>query len=293
MDIMASALPASGSTTSSDGKFADLAAIMNGEPVPMLQAALKEIGGIGRFVKKGQKVVIKPNIGWDRAPELAGNTNPEIVAEMIRLCLEAGASEVKVFDHSCDRQANCYPHSGIEAAVKKAGGIMLPADQKSEYVNVQIPKGKILKNALVHKAIVDCDIWFNVPILKNHGGALMTAAMKNHMGIIWDRMAIHRGGLHQCIADLCTYKPAALHIVDAYRTLATNGPQGQSANDVVLTKALFASTDIVAVDTAAGKFFTQINKSIKFENIEHISDGQALGLGTMNLDDINVHKIKL
>ncbi len=293
MDVMASALPSASPATDSKSKYADLAAIMNGEPVPMLQAALKELGGIGRFVKKGQKVVIKPNIGWDRKPELAGNTNPEIVAEMIRQCLEAGASEVKVFDHTCDRQANCYPHSGIEEAVKKAGGIMVPADQQSEYVSVHIPNGKVLKNALVHKAIVDCDVWFNLPILKNHGGALMTAAMKNHMGIVWDRMAVHRGGLHQCIADICTYKPAALHIVDAYRTLVTNGPQGKSASDVALTKALFASTDIVAVDTAAGKFFTQLNKDIKFENIEHISDGQKLGLGTMNLDAINVQKIKL
>lgn len=293
MDVMASALPAAAPASGSKSEYADLAAIMNGEPVPMLQAALKELGGIGRFVRKGQKVVIKPNIGWDRTPELAGNTNPEIVAELIRLCLAEGASEVKVFDHTCDRQANCYPHSGIEAAVKKAGGIMVPADQESEYVSVDIPKGVALKKAKVHKAIVDCDVWINVPILKNHGGALMTAAMKNHMGIVFDRMAVHRGGLHQCIADICTYKPAALHIVDAYRTLATNGPQGKSASDVVLTKALFASTDIVAVDTAAGKFFTQINKNIKFENIEHISDGQKLGLGTMDLDAINVQKIKL
>lgn len=292
MDVMASTLP-SDSTSPAASKYADLVAIMNGEPVPMLQAALKELGGIERFVKKGNKVVIKPNIGWDRTPELAGNTNPEIVAELVRLCLGAGASEVKVFDHTCDRQPNCYPHSGIEDAVKKAGGTMVPADQMSEYVSVEVPKGKSLKKAQVHKAIVDCDVWINVPILKNHGGALMTAAMKNHMGIVWDRRAIHSGGLHQCIADICTYKPAALHIVDAYRTLATNGPQGRSAADVVLTKALFASTDIVAVDTAAGKFFTQINKNIKFDDIEHIPDAQALGLGSMDLDKMDVKRIKL
>lgn len=291
MDVMASTLPSEAPAAA--GTSPDLAAILNGEPVPMLQAALKELGGIGRFVKKGQKVVIKPNIGWDRTPDLAGNTNPEIVAELVKQCLAAGAAEVKVFDHTCDRQANCYPHSGIEDAVKKAGGIMVPADQQSDYVSVDIPKGKALKKAQVHKAIADCDVWINVPILKNHGGALMTACMKNHMGIVWDRRAFHSQGLHQCIADICTYKPAALHIVDAYRTLATNGPQGRSASDVVLTKALFASTDIVAADTAAGKFFTQVNKNIKFEDIEHIPDAQALGLGTMDLDKLNVSRIKL
>ena len=121
----------------------------------------------------------------------------------------------------------------------------------------------------------------------------MTCAMKNHMGIVWDRRAFHSRGLHQCIADICTYKPAVLHIVDAYRTVATNGPQGRSASDVVLTNALFASPDIVAVDTAAGKFFTQVNKSIRFEDIEHIPDAQKLGLGTMDLESINVKRVRL
>lgn len=293
MDVMASTVPGGNAPAAAAKDAADLAAIMNGEPVAMLQAALKELGGIERFVKKGNKVVLKPNIGWDRTPELAGNTNPEIVAEMVRLCLKAGAAEVKVFDHTCDNWSRCYDHSGIKEAVEKAGGTMVPAHEPSYYQEVEIPKGKALKKAQVHKAIMDCDVWFNIPILKNHGGALMTAAMKNHMGIVWDRRAVHQYGLHQCIADLCTIKPAALHIVDAYRTLATNGPQGRSASDVVLTKALFASTDIVAVDTAAGKFFTGVNKSIKFENIEHIPDAEKLGLGSMDLDSMNVKKIKL
>lgn len=294
MDVMAATVPGSAAAPAqAAGKNADLAAIMNGEPVEMLTAALKELGGIERFVKKGNKVVIKPNIGWDRTPELAGNTNPEIVAELVRLCLKAGASQVEVFDHTCDNWSRCYDHSGIEAAVKKAGGTMVPAHEASYYQEVDVPQGKAIKKAQVHKSIIDCDVWFNVPILKNHGGALMTAAMKNHMGIVWDRRIIHSKGLHQSIADICTYKPAALHIVDAYRTLATNGPQGRSASDVVLTKALFASTDIVAVDTAAGKFFTGVNKNIRFEDIEHIPDGQQLGLGSMDLDKMDVRKIKL
>lgn len=182
---------------------------------------------------------------------------------------------------------------GIDAVVKKAGATMVPAHEQSYYENVNIPNGKSLKSAMVHKAIVECDKWINVPVLKNHGGALMTSAMKNHMGIVWDRRAFHSRGLHQCIADICTYKPAVLHIVDAYRTMATNGPQGRNANDVVLTKALFASPDIVAVDTAAGKFFTQINTSIRFDDIEHIPDAQKLGLGTMDLESLNVKRVRL
>ena len=291
MDVMASTVPSASSASASDN--ADLAAVMNGEPAQMLEAAMKELGGIGRFIKKGDKVVIKPNIGWDRTPELAGNTNPDLLAALIKMCQDAGAAEIKVFDHTCDNWTRCYDHSGIEAAVKKAGATMVYGHEQSSYQQVEIPQGKALKNAQVHKAIIECDKWINVPVLKNHGGALMTCAMKNHMGIVWDRRAFHSRGLHQCIADICTYKPAVLHIVDAYRTLATNGPQGRSESDVVLTKALFASPDIVAVDTAAGKFFTQINKNIKFENIEHIPDAQKLGLGTMDLESINVKRVRL
>jgi uncharacterized protein (DUF362 family) len=291
MDVMASTVPSGSQAAAADN--ADLAAVMNGEPAQMLEAAMKELGGIERFIKKGDKIVIKPNIGWDRTPELAGNTNPDLISALIKMCQDAGAAEIKVFDHTCDNWSRCYDHSGIEAAVKKAGATMVYGHEQSSYEKVEIPNGKTLKNAQVHKAIIECDKWINVPVLKNHGGALMTCAMKNHMGIVWDRRAFHSRGLHQCIADICTYKPAVLHIVDAYRTVATNGPQGRSANDVVLTKALFASPDIVAVDTAAGKFFTGINKNIKFEDIEHIPDGQKLGLGTMDLESINVKRIKL
>lgn len=291
MDVMASTIPSNSSATASSD--ADLVAVMNGEPEAMLEAAMKELGGIGKYIKKGDKVVIKPNIGWDRTPELAGNTNPDLIVALIKMCQDAGAAEIKVFDHTCDNWTRCYDHSGIEAAVTKAGATMVHAHEQSYYQNVTIPNGKALKDAMVHKSIVECDKWINIPILKNHGGALMTAAMKNHMGIVWDRRAFHSKGLHQCIADICTYKPAVLHIVDAYRTLATNGPQGRSASDVVLTKALFASTDIVAVDTAAGKFFTQVNKNINFDNIEHIPDAQKLGLGTMDLESINVKRIRL
>ena len=293
MDIMASNLPSEAGAQAGADSYADMAAIMNGEPAAMLRAALEQLGGIKRFVKKGDKVVLKPNIGWDRTPELAANTNPELIVEMIKQCQSAGAAEVKVFDHACDEWTRCYDHSGIEKAVKGAGGIMVPANEESYYQEIELPKGKALKKAKVHKAILESDVWFNMPILKNHGGARLTIAMKNHMGIVWDRRAFHSQGLQECIADITTLsKPAALHIVDAYRIMTDNGPQGRNANDVVLTKALFASTDIVAVDTAAAKFFNQF-RQIPLETVSHIENGQKLGMGTMDIDKLNVKRIKL
>ena len=234
---------------------------MGGEPAEMFRKAIAEFGGMGKFVKAGQKVVVKPNIGWDKVPELAGNTNPELVSEIIKQCFDAGAKEVVVFDHTCDDWRKCYKNSGIEEAAKAAGAKVMPAHEESYYREVELPKAKSLKTAKIHSAILDCDVWINVPILKNHGGAKMTISMKNHMGIVWDRGFFHRNDLQQCIADICTIsKPAVLNVVDAYRLMKTNGPRGKSEADVVLAKGVFMSPDIVAVDTAATKFFNQVEK---------------------------------
>ncbi|HET9570285.1 MAG TPA: DUF362 domain-containing protein [Bacteroidales bacterium] len=271
----------------------DLVAVMGGEPAKMFQKAIAELGGIGKYVKKGQKVCIKPNIGWDKTPELAGNTNPELVAEIVRQCVKAGASEVVVFDNSCDDWRKSYKNSGIEAAATAAGAKMLPPKDVSYYRDINLPRGVKLKTAKVHQAILDCDVWINVPILKNHGGAQMTISMKNHMGIVWDRGFFHRNDLQQCIADICTLnKPAVLHVVDAYRVLKTNGPRGRSLSDVANAKAMFVSSNIVAVDTAATKFFGQL-VTMPLESVKHIAYAQDLNLGTMDLSKLKVKKIQL
>lgn len=271
----------------------DLVAVMGGEPVAMFRKGIAEMGGMAKFVKKGYKVVVKPNIGWDKKPELAGDTNPDLVAEIIRQCIKAGAKEVIVFDHTCDDWRKCYANSGIEAAAKAAGAKVLPAHEESYYRTVSLPKGKNLKSAKIHEAILDSDVWINVPVLKNHGGAKMSISMKNHMGIVWDRGFFHSHDLQQCIADICTLEKAAvLNVVDAYRLIKTNGPRGKSEADVVLSKGLFISQDIVAVDTAATSFFNQV-RDMPLESVGHIAKAQALNLGTMDIDKLNVKKIKM
>ena len=251
------------------------------------------MGGISKFVKPGNKVVVKPNIGWDKVPELAGNTNPKLVKEIITQCYKAGAAEVVVFDHTCDDWRKCYKNSGIEDAAKAAKAKVVPANEESYYREVDLPHGKNLHKTKIHNAILDCDVWINVPILKHHGGANLTISMKNHMGIVWDRGAFHKNDLQQCIADICTFrKPAVLNVVDAYRVLKSNGPRGTSAADVVNPKALFISSDIVAVDTAATKFFNQI-RTMPLEDVGHLAKGEALNIGTMNLDGLKVRRLKM
>ncbi|HIU55364.1 MAG TPA: DUF362 domain-containing protein [Candidatus Gallibacteroides avistercoris] len=274
-------------------KEADLVAVMGGEPDVMLRRALEEMGGIGKYVKKGNKVVVKPNIGWDKAPEMAANTNPILVKELIKQCFSAGASEVLVFDHTCDNWQRSYKNSGIEDAVKEAGGKIVPGNDESMYKEVDFPKAVTLKKAKIHQALLDCDVWFNVPVLKNHGGAKMTISMKNLMGIVWDRQFFHRENLDQCIADSCTFiKKPALNIVDAYRVVKTNGPQGRSEADVATLKTLLVSPDFVAIDTAAIKFFNQVQE-MDLNKVGYIAKAESLGIGVSDLDKLNVKRIKL
>ena len=279
--------------TANAAKKYDLVAVMGGEPEAMFRKAIAEMGGISNFISKGDKVCVKPNIGWDQPVEMAANTNPKLVEEIIKQCFDAGAAEVTVFDHTCDDWRKSYANSGIEEAAKKAGAKVVPAHQESYYKTVSLPKGKSLKTTKIHQAIVDCDKWINVPVLKNHGGAQLTISMKNYMWIVWDRGFFHANDLQQCIADVCTYpKKPVLNIVDAYRLMKTSGPRGRSLSDVVLSKGLFISQDIVAADTAAANFFNQA-REMPLDKVTHISKGEELGIGTMKLDNLNIRRLRI
>lgn len=270
-----------------------LVAVMGGTPVEMLNKALEALGGIEKYIKKGQKVVIKPNIAWDKTPEEAANTNPSLVAEVVKKCLAAGASQVVVFDHTCDNWKATYVRSGIEEAARKAGAKVVAADLESYYEEVTLPRAVKLKKTKIHKELIDCDVWINMPILKNHGGAKMSVSMKNYMGIVYDREYFHSNDLQQCIADVCTWeKRPVLNIVDAYRIMFQNGPRGKSAGDTALIKSLIISPDIVAADTAAISLFNQV-KSMTIDQVGHIGKGEALGIGTTDLKNMDVKQLKI
>ncbi len=270
------------------GKLPGLAAVRGGEPGEMFDRGIAALGGMERFVKKGQTVAIKPNMSWDVPPELAANTNPELVERIVARCLEAGASKVYAFDHTCDLWRNCYVNSGIEAAVKRAGGIVSPAESASSYMKVSIPGARVLKETSIHRLLLDCDVFINVPVLKHHGGAGVTMGMKNLMGTVWNRGEFHSKGLHQCIADVSLFRRPNLTVIDAYRMLARNGPRGASASDVTVLKAQILSTDIVAGDCAGARIF-----GLDPKDVGHIRMGAELGAGTMDLDSLGVARIVL
>jgi uncharacterized protein (DUF362 family) len=266
----------------------DLVAVKGGEPDVMFDKAIASLGGMEKLVPRGSKVLVKPNIGWDVAPERAGNTHPRLVARIIEQCLNAGAKEVSVFDHTCDQWSRCYKNSGIERAVKDAGGKIASGDSEGYYQKIDVPNGKRLTEAKVHELLLGADVFINVPVLKHHSSSMLTIGMKNLMGVVWDRWYWHRNDLHQCIADFASFRKPALTVVDAYNVMKQNGPRGVSEGDVVPMKSQIVSTDIVAADAAAAKLF-----GVEPQGIPHIQLAADMNLGRMDLSALSINRIKL
>ncbi len=266
----------------------DLVAVRGGSAAGMFDKGIAALGGMKKFVSKGQTVVVKPNIGWDRTPEMGANTNPELVGRIVEHCLEAGASRVYVFDHTCDEWRACYRNSGIEKAASDAGAQVVPANTERYYHDVEIPNGRRLTAAKEHELILESDVLINVPVLKHHGGSSITVSMKNLMGNVWDRRFYHRNDLHQCITDYTTYRQPDLNVVDAYRVMMRNGPRGVSIEDVVTMEAQVISTDIVAADAASSLMF-----GLQPAEVGHIRLAEEMGIGTMQLDDLNISRLRM
>ncbi len=270
------------------GEKFDLVGVKGGGPAEMFDRGIEALGGMGNFVKKGQTVVVKPNIGWSREPESAADTNPELIARIIERCFEAGAKSVSMFDHTCNAWRDCYEKSGLNAVAEATGAKLICGNHENDYREVDVPQGVKLKKAKMHRLILDSDVFINVPVLKNHGGAVMTCAMKNLMGIVWDRKFFHKNDLQQCIADSVTVRKPDLNIVDAYRVMKKNGPRGKGLEDVVTMKYQLLSTDIVAIDAASSKVI-----DISVDRIPHIKHGDALGLGSMDLENLKIKRINM
>jgi uncharacterized protein (DUF362 family) len=267
----------------------DLVAVKNNEPDILFKKAIELMGGMNRFVQKGQTVVVKPNIGFARAPELGATTNPLLVKSVVEHCILAGAKKVYVFDNVAETSygiaRKCYKVSGIEEAAKDRGAIVAPGDHEKYYQKVDVPGAKMLVSTDVHELILEADVFINVPILKNHRYTKFTGPMKNIKGVVWNRMEYNLTDLEQSIAEFSLFKKTDLNIVDAYRVMKRHGPQGRGPEDLTLMKTLLVSPDIVAIDAAAAKIF-----GLEPDSIRHLMIGNVLGLGTMNLDGLNIKK---
>ncbi len=275
----------------------DIVAVRGGSPVDMFDRAIAELGGMDKFVKKGQVVTVKPNIAWDQPPKMAANTNPDLIARIVKACFEAGASKVQVFDTPCNSWKQTYKNSGIAEAAEKAGATVVGGDAAKDeqyireyYAEVPVPKGRLLQKVMQHKFIRECDVLINVPILKVHGGATMTCCMKNLMGTVSKEyhQLFHRLGLTRCIAENASVRPPDLNIVDAYRVMTKRGPRGVDETDVKELGYLLAGRDMVALDTASAKLMQLPIRSIKY-----LEEGIDLGLGTTSLEALNIKRVTL
>ena len=253
-----------------------------GEPRALVQKALKNLGGIRRFVSRQDVVVIKPNIAWDRTPEQAANTNPEVVAEVVRQCWQAGAKRVIVTDVSCNEPRRCFQRSGIQAAARAEGAeVILPDPELFREVNLG---GVVLKSWPVFTPFLEADKIINLPIAKHHVLTGATLGMKNWYGILGgQRNRLHQQ-IHQSLADLASFMLPTVTLIDCYRILLRNGPTGGNLEDVVLKKTMVAGTDPVAMDAYVAKAYWNLDPA----QMPYLEMAAGRGLGTVDFDSLQV-----
>lgn len=265
----------------------EMAVVEDGEPAQLASTALDALGGIRRFVSRGDVVLLKPNIGWDRTPEQAANTNPQLVAEMVRQCWNAGAKKIIVTDVSCNDARRCFQRSGISEAAKREGAeVILPDPARFKEVDL---RGDILHEWQVFEPFLGADKIINMPIAKHHSLTGCTLGMKNWYGILGgQRNQLHQH-VHESLADLADFIRPTLTVMDAYRILIRNGPTGGNLEDVVLKKTLVASTDPVALDAYVAKAYWDLDA----EALPYLKFAQQRGLGTPLFEQVRTKAIKL
>ncbi|MBN2103711.1 DUF362 domain-containing protein [bacterium] len=265
----------------------DLIIAEKGEPAALVQHAVNALGGMSRFVSRGDEVVIKANMSWDRVPKQAATTNPDVVAEVVKLCFESGARKVKLFDRTLNEPRRCYKRSGIQEAAEAVGAdVQHVYDRKFKMVS--IPEGILLKQWQIYDDVLEADKIINIPIAKHHSVGGASLGMKNFMGFLGG----NRGSLHRDypvkIVDINTKIKADLIILDAYRVLLRNGPSGGNLADVSEKKMLIAGTDPVAVDAYGMRFF-----NIDPETVRFLREAKSRGLGELDLSKKQIKTIQL
>ncbi len=264
-------------TVARDPRYPELVVARGADPEPILRRAIDELGGIARFVSRGDTVVLKPNAAWDRAPWQAANTSPEMVAGMARLCAQAGARRVLVADVTINSARDCYERSGIGAAARDAGAeVVLPAARRFRQIDLG---GRVLAAWPVFDPFLDTDKVINIAAVKHHSLTGATLGIKNWYGILGGfRQRLHQR-IHESLADLASFLRPTLTVLDAWRVLLRNGPNGGRADDVALRRTVIAATDPVAADAWAAKEFWNLAPA----DLPYLGLCAARGLGKTDL----------
>lgn len=268
------------------GIMPDVVVAHGASPAKITAAAINALGSINRFISRGDIVVVKPNMGWDRQPEYAANTNPEVVASVVKLCLDAGAKKVKVFDRTVNDPRRCYVQSGIMDAVKSLGADMDYMDER-KFKDVTI-KGSVLRSWPLYSDILEADKIINIPIAKHHSLGKLTMAMKNWMGVMGGRRHSIHQRLDESLADLALVIKPTLTILDAVRIMTANGPSGGSLSDVKKLDTVIVGVDQVAIDSYGATLF-----GLKGSDLGYVAIADKMGIGKMDISKLNIKKINI
>jgi len=264
-------------------------AVISGEPAAATKKALEAIGGISRFVKKGKRVVLKPNMSFARTPDFSATTHPVVVATVAQACVEAGAQQVLVLDHTLQRAELCLERTGIRDACKNIPGVHVLALQERKFFReIKIPQGKVLERVEVMKEILEGDtVMINIPVAKSHSATGVSLGLKGLMGTIWDRESFHsQYNINQAIADLGTVIKPQLTILDATRVLASGGPGGPG--EVKKPNLIIAGVDPVAVDSYGVSIVPWYGQNFKGRQVEHLLVTHQRGLGKIDIDQLKI-----
>jgi len=260
----------------------DLVVAKGEDPYVMAVKAVEAIGGMEKFVKKNSTVLIKPNIGWNRSPEQAANTNPQVIGALVDMCFKAGAKRVNIFDRTCNETTRCYANSGIEKIAKEKGANVYSPDDWN-VIKAKFKYESPMEGWPIYRDALECDTFINIPVLKHHSLTGLTISMKNLMGIC----SGNRGQMHFDIgtklAHLTDFIKPDLTVIDAYRVLIRNGPTGGNLEDVIDMKILIAGTDPVLCDSYAAKLMDKDPLSISY-----ISQAVKLNLGNADITKADI-----
>jgi uncharacterized protein (DUF362 family) len=267
-------------TVASDAALPEMVVVQGDDPRALVRRAFADLGGVGRFIAQHDVVVLKPNIAWDRTPEQAANTNPDVVAETVKQCWAAGAKRVIVTDVSCNEAERCFHRSGIAAAARGEGAeVILPDPARFREVNLG---GEILQSWKVFEPFLIADKVINLPIAKQHDLTGATLGFKNWYGILGgERNRLHQQ-IHQSLVDLAAFMLPTLTLIDCYRVLLRNGPTGGNVEDVAVHKTLVAGTDPVALDAYVAKAYWNLDA----DALPYLKLAEKRGLGRSDFEHV-------
>ncbi len=267
-------------------------AVAKGSPAAATKAAVEMLGGIKKFVKKGNKVVIKPNMSFATPPERALNTHPEVVKELAAMCKQAGASKIMILDNPIQPAEQCLEASGIPEACKAVDDKMVRMiSTPSLYQETAIPNSASLSKTDIMKDVLKADVLIAAPVAKSHSGAGVSLSMKGMMGLIYNRMIMHELDLHSGIVDIATVLKADLVVIDATRVLSTGGPRGPGK--VLKMDTVIASKDMVAADAYAVSSFEWYGRKYKPAQVRYIREAHERGLGRMDVENLKIKTVSV